>query len=125
MKQSCNFKHARRLHPSQTQRGDVADSREGEPGYGAAVDRDFPGAWDHGVAAESCAVREAGFCVSRGAGDGVCGWVFLAWLSGAWDEAEKQCGVLAQEDQAEQGAGCGGVPGSAEEGVEGLTRVGT
>lgn len=76
------------------------------------------------MAAERYAVREAGFCVSRGAGDGVCGRVFLAWVPDPRDEAEDECGVLAEEDRAEQGAGPGGVPVFKEEGVEGCKGVG-
>src|SRR5580658_8354479 len=76
------------------------------------------------MAADSYAVREAGFCVSRGAGDGVCGRVFLAWVPNPRDEAEDECGVLAEEDRAAQGAGPGGVPVPAQGGVEGCEGVG-
>ena len=48
-----------------------------------------------------------------GAGGGVCGWVFLAWMSQALQSAGEQSGVLAQEALGEPGAGPAGEPGVA------------
>ena len=76
------------------------------------------------MAAESAGVREAGFCVLEGTGGGVRGWLFLAWVSPAWDVAEAERGVLAGEAGAEQGAGSVGVADVAAGGVAGGADLG-
>ncbi|MFZ4600494.1 MAG: hypothetical protein ACOYNN_17775 [Terrimicrobiaceae bacterium] len=44
------------------------------------------------------------FIFPRAAAGGLCGWVLLAWVSAARDEAPDQRGVLAEEVRGEQGA---------------------
>ena len=76
------------------------------------------------MAAAAAGVREAGFCLLVGTGGGVRGWLFLAWVSPAWDVAEAERGVLAGEAGAEQGAGSVGVADVAAGGVAATAATG-
>jgi len=73
---------------------------------------------------ETNEVRAAGLCVPAGAGGGVCGRVFLAWLPESCHEAEAEPKLLGDNDRREQGAGCAGEPGPAEGGLEGAADLG-
>lgn len=68
--------------------------------------------------------RQAGLRFSEGEVGGVCGRMFLAWMSGACDAAEKQCSVLAEEDRGQQGAGSEGEPVFARQRLAGFADMG-
>ena len=76
------------------------------------------------MAAEAAGVRKAGFCVLVGTGGGVRGWLFLAWVSPAWDDAEAERVVLGGQTGAEPGAGSAGVADVAVGRVEGGADLG-
>ena len=133
------LKNGRYLLPIQTQRGHVADQGERKRFHGDAIggvvsrirdqrvaeassnyDLRFTiceGAWD-------APQGEAGFCFSKGAGGGVCGWVFLAWVSALLSAAEAECEVLAGEGCGEPGAGSAGDAAVAQAGLERVPDLG-
>lgn len=76
------------------------------------------------MAEESKGFRQAGFCFSKAQAGGVCGWVFLARVSAAWNKAEAECVVLGQEARGEQGAGSVGDAAAAGGGLAGGAGVG-
>jgi len=92
--------------------------------------------WDYGMAKAfevvvegvslltSAATGDAGFCFSSGAGGGVCGWVFLAWVSALLSEAEAECQVLAGEGCGEPGTGSAGDEAAAQAGLERVPDLG-
>lgn len=66
----------------------------------------------------------AGLYFPQAQAGGVCGWVFLAWLSKAWNQTQAECFVLGQEARGEQGAGPAGDAAAAGGGLAGGAGVG-
>jgi len=62
----------------------------------------------HWLAAASSRFWQAGFCISKIEAGGVCGWMFLACVSEAFQCAGTEPRVLAEEAGCESAAGSGG-----------------
>jgi len=68
--------------------------------------------------------RASGFCLPQATDGTLCGWLFLARLPAAWDEAEEQSRVLAEETRRQQTSRCGCLPNIAAGRVAGRADLG-
>lgn len=94
--------HGRCLHSNETVCCHGRDPRHRQQGDRTRSCRDLSTARRQRLAATSSTPRQAGFHLSPEKPGDLRGWLFLAWLSKAWPQAQQQPRVLDREVATEQ-----------------------